>query len=67
MYIDPLHRYPVKGLTPEAVGRVGRRRRLGTAVLEVTARITRCGATRVNPLTGERDAGDQVLAGVGGG
>ncbi|HQT45805.1 MAG: sulfurase [Acidocella sp. 20-63-7] len=37
-------------------GWVGRRLRVGTAVLEVTERIGRCGATSVNPLTGERDA-----------
>lgn len=47
----------VRGVAPWAeFGWVGRRLRVGTAVLEVTERITRCGATRVNPATGERDA-----------
>jgi len=35
---------------------VGRRLRIGTAVLEVTKRTVRCAAVEVNPATGTRDA-----------
>lgn len=35
---------------------VGKTLHLGGAVLRVTRRISRCAATEVNPLTGERDA-----------
>lgn len=35
---------------------VGRRLRIGTAVLEVTKRTVRCAAVEVNPATGIRDA-----------
>ena len=34
---------------------IGRRLRIGDAVLEVATRITRCKATEANPETGERD------------
>ena len=36
-------------------GWVGRRMRLGGALLEVTKRIDRCAATNLNPVTAERD------------
>ncbi|MCE8472093.1 MOSC domain-containing protein, partial [Rhodovulum sulfidophilum] len=47
----------IEGLAPFAeFDWVGRKIRLGRAVIEVRERITRCMATAANPETGERDA-----------
>ncbi|WP_179379235.1 MOSC domain-containing protein [Jannaschia marina] len=47
----------LEGLAPwEEFDLVGRRFRIGDAVLEGRARITRCRATEANPETGRRDA-----------
>jgi uncharacterized protein len=46
----------IEGLAPwEEFDLVGRRLRIGAAVLEVRERITRCKATMANPETGRRD------------
>jgi uncharacterized protein YcbX len=45
------------GLKPwEEFECVGKRLRIGEAVLDIRERITRCMATTVNPATGKRDA-----------
>ena len=47
----------VEGLAPwEEFDLVGRRLRLGAALVEVTERVGRCRATEANPDTGRRDA-----------
>lgn len=46
----------VDGLAPwEEAGWLGKRLRIGDAVLEVKDQITRCKATMANPVTGQRD------------
>lgn len=53
----------VEGWAPWAEeGLVGRRLRVGGALLEVSERVGRCKATHADPLTGERDA--DVMAGL---